>query len=122
MFLDEILEYFSSSAARLRTVLRGTDAETTKQTLSQRIWGDCRFTKKQVDVFFEKAHAKYTKAYVEPGEAIGATGAQSISEPGTQMTLKVCLMACQMPMTLKFHTTISERNLTDCLAHVTRLP
>jgi DNA-directed RNA polymerase III subunit RPC1 len=26
---------------------------------------------------------------VEPGEAVGAIGAQSISEPGTQMTLKV---------------------------------
>ena len=26
---------------------------------------------------------------VEPGEAVGAMGAQSISEPGTQMTLKV---------------------------------
>lgn len=28
-------------------------------------------------------------ALVEPGEAVGAIGAQSISEPGTQMTLKV---------------------------------
>ena len=26
---------------------------------------------------------------VEPGESVGAIGAQSISEPGTQMTLKV---------------------------------
>ena len=31
-------------------------------------------------------------AMVEPGEAVGAIGAQSISEPGTQMTLKVCLI------------------------------
>jgi hypothetical protein len=30
-----------------------------------------------------------SKASVEPGEAVGAIGAQSISEPGTQMTLKV---------------------------------
>ena len=58
MSLDEILEYFSSSAARLRTVLRGVNDATTKQTLSQRIWGDSRFTKKQVNVFFEKSHAK----------------------------------------------------------------
>ena len=29
---------------------------------------------------------------VEPGEAVGAMGAQSISEPGTQMTLKVGLL------------------------------
>ncbi|KAJ3528006.1 hypothetical protein NM208_g10426 [Fusarium decemcellulare] len=31
---------------------------------------------------------KYKKARVEPGHAVGAVGAQSIGEPGTQMTLK----------------------------------
>lgn len=31
---------------------------------------------------------KYQKAEVEPGSAVGAIGAQSIGEPGTQMTLK----------------------------------
>lgn len=31
---------------------------------------------------------KYKQAHVEPGHAVGAVGAQSIGEPGTQMTLK----------------------------------
>ncbi|KAK4229305.1 DNA-directed RNA polymerase III subunit RPC1 [Podospora fimiseda] len=31
---------------------------------------------------------KYNRALVEPGHAVGAVGAQSIGEPGTQMTLK----------------------------------
>lgn len=31
---------------------------------------------------------KYDKAKVEPGSAVGAIAAQSIGEPGTQMTLK----------------------------------
>ncbi|KAJ3580420.1 hypothetical protein NPX13_g141 [Xylaria arbuscula] len=31
---------------------------------------------------------KYSKAQTEPGHAVGAVGAQSIGEPGTQMTLK----------------------------------
>lgn len=31
---------------------------------------------------------KYKKAQTEPGHAVGAVGAQSIGEPGTQMTLK----------------------------------
>ncbi|TVY56528.1 DNA-directed RNA polymerase III subunit RPC1 [Lachnellula cervina] len=31
---------------------------------------------------------KYASAHVEPGHAVGAVGAQSIGEPGTQMTLK----------------------------------
>jgi DNA-directed RNA polymerase III subunit RPC1 len=30
----------------------------------------------------------YHHAMIEPGEAVGAIGAQSIGEPGTQMTLK----------------------------------
>ena len=32
--------------------------------------------------------SKYKRAQVEPGHAVGAVGAQSIGEPGTQMTLK----------------------------------
>lgn len=32
--------------------------------------------------------SSYYRACVEPGEAVGAVGAQSISEPATQMTLK----------------------------------
>lgn len=38
--------------------------------------------------FFDRALHKYNRSHVQPGEAIGALGAQSISEPGTQMTLK----------------------------------
>ena len=34
---------------------------------------------------------KYIQSIIEPGEAVGAVGAQSLSEPGTQMTLKVTL-------------------------------
>jgi hypothetical protein len=30
----------------------------------------------------------YHNAKIDPGEAVGAVGAQSIGEPGTQMTLK----------------------------------
>ena len=47
-----------------------------------------RYTEKQVDAFFEKTVQKRSGALVEPGEAVGALGAQSIGEPGTQMTLK----------------------------------
>ncbi len=31
---------------------------------------------------------KYQRSNIEPGTAVGAVGAQSIGEPGTQMTLK----------------------------------
>jgi DNA-directed RNA polymerase III subunit RPC1 len=36
----------------------------------------------------ESALKKYKRSIIEPGEAVGAIGAQSLSEPGTQMTLK----------------------------------
>ena len=47
-----------------------------------------RYTKEQIDAFFDKTVQKRSGALVEPGEAVGALGAQSIGEPGTQMTLK----------------------------------
>lgn len=41
-----------------------------------------------VKKFLEMCLTKYERAKVEPGTAVGAIGAQSIGEPGTQMTLK----------------------------------
>lgn len=39
-------------------------------------------------VFLDICWTKYVKAKIEPGSTVGAVGAQSIGEPGTQMTLK----------------------------------
>jgi DNA-directed RNA polymerase III subunit RPC1 len=41
-----------------------------------------------LDTFVTSCLEKYRAAKVEPGHAVGAVGAQSIGEPGTQMTLK----------------------------------
>lgn len=38
--------------------------------------------------FFKRVAFKLAKSTIEPGSAVGAMGAQSIGEPGTQMTLK----------------------------------
>lgn len=48
----------------------------------------CRITGDSVREFLKIAISKYRRARVEPGTAVGAIGAQSIGEPGTQMTLK----------------------------------
>ena len=45
-------------------------------------------TKAQIDAFLDICRIKYLKAKIEPGSTVGAVGAQSIGEPGTQMTLK----------------------------------
>jgi DNA-directed RNA polymerase III subunit RPC1 len=42
----------------------------------------------QLETFFNRVKGKITRSTVEPGSAVGAVGAQSIGEPGTQMTLK----------------------------------
>jgi DNA-directed RNA polymerase III subunit RPC1 len=41
-----------------------------------------------LEMFIKLCLDKYAKAHVEAGHAVGAVGAQSIGEPGTQMTLK----------------------------------
>ncbi|KAI8055130.1 hypothetical protein BDF22DRAFT_725512 [Syncephalis plumigaleata] len=45
-------------------------------------------TERQLVEFLNICRNKYMKAMIEPGSAVGAVGAQSIGEPGTQMTLK----------------------------------
>ncbi|EDQ84710.1 uncharacterized protein MONBRDRAFT_39165 [Monosiga brevicollis MX1] len=45
-------------------------------------------TREDMRIFVEKALFKFRRTVVEPGTAVGAIGAQSIGEPGTQMTLK----------------------------------
>ncbi|RLI13731.1 DNA-directed RNA polymerase subunit A'', partial [Candidatus Bathyarchaeota archaeon] len=45
-------------------------------------------SKEGVDRVVELAIVRYKRALVEPGEAVGVVAAQSIGEPGTQMTLR----------------------------------
>lgn len=47
-----------------------------------------RITSGQIRKFLESVRDKYNLAITEPGTAVGAVAAQSIGEPGTQMTLK----------------------------------
>lgn len=47
-----------------------------------------RITKTQIAAFLEACEQRISLAVVEPGTACGALAAQSIGEPGTQMTLK----------------------------------
>jgi DNA-directed RNA polymerase III subunit RPC1 len=48
----------------------------------------CKVTEEQLLGFLHDCHERYLKAKIEPGSTVGAVGAQSIGEPGTQMTLK----------------------------------
>ena len=84
IFLNEIESFFKDIVDKQIDTIESCDED---ELIEQRIWNSCRFTETQVDEFLKLAITKYNKAIVEPGEAVGAIGAQSISEPGTQMTL-----------------------------------
>jgi DNA-directed RNA polymerase subunit A" len=45
-------------------------------------------THEKLDQIFEEVKKAYRKSWVEPGEPVGIVAAQSIGEPGTQMTLR----------------------------------
>jgi DNA-directed RNA polymerase III subunit RPC1 len=47
-----------------------------------------KVTEKTLDIFLDYCFYKYQKTCVQPGHAVGAIAAQSIGEPGTQMTLR----------------------------------
>ena len=47
-----------------------------------------KITRDQLKCFLDLCRIKFLKAKIEPGSTVGAVGAQSIGEPGTQMTLK----------------------------------
>jgi DNA-directed RNA polymerase subunit A" len=49
---------------------------------------DIGLTKKEFDEICNDVIDSYERALVEPGEAVGTVAAQSIGEPGTQMTLR----------------------------------
>jgi len=47
-----------------------------------------KLSKEKLDEILKKIEEKYEKAMMEPREAVGIVAAQSIGEPGTQMTLR----------------------------------
>lgn len=54
-----------------------------------KVWKEIeRTTPSHIRDFLVDCCRKYNRAVIEPGTAVGATAAQSIGEPGTQMTLK----------------------------------
>lgn len=48
---------------------------------------DSKTPKKKADAIIERVSSEYDNALVEPGESVGLVAAESIGEPGTQMTL-----------------------------------
>nr|XP_019049688.1 DNA-directed RNA polymerase III subunit RPC1 [Kwoniella bestiolae CBS 10118]OCF28618.1 DNA-directed RNA polymerase III subunit RPC1 [Kwoniella bestiolae CBS 10118] len=58
------------------------------QAIRQVLENANKVTESQLNSFLENCRIRYLRAKIEPGSTVGAVGAQSIGEPGTQMTLK----------------------------------
>ncbi|RDW91191.1 putative DNA-directed RNA polymerase III subunit RPC1 [Coleophoma crateriformis] len=103
-FLDTITKYVGSLASRLAKArqraglhefeddptLSGDyyDESTEEKARRDQMDRVAKVSKKTLARFVKLCLEKYDKARTEPGHAVGAVGAQSIGEPGTQMTLK----------------------------------
>ncbi|KAL6940642.1 DNA-directed RNA polymerase III subunit C1 (rpo31) [Hanseniaspora vineae] len=80
-----LLEYLDEPSPELQNMDLDEGSSSSALVAVQQL---CKISKPLVEKFLEIANFKYHKAKVEPGTAVGAIGAQSIGEPGTQMTLK----------------------------------
>ncbi|KAJ5475611.1 DNA-directed RNA polymerase III subunit RPC1 [Penicillium diatomitis] len=85
-FLDSIEQYVQDKAEKL--ISRGGDYDPSDARSRKGLDHTGKLTETTLRAFITACLLKYKKAQVEPGHAVGAVGAQSIGEPGTQMTLK----------------------------------
>lgn len=94
--IKEILKSYSECSAEFKNEL-----EQFMEKIGERVeklskkFGDSKVVKEierltcsQLVTFVSACAQKYMRAIIEPGTAVGALAAQSIGEPGTQMTLK----------------------------------
>ncbi|XP_077989635.1 DNA-directed RNA polymerase III subunit RPC1-like [Glandiceps talaboti] len=86
-FKQELRDFLENLAKSIRSCRQayGVDEEEMEPNVVYQLK---RVTETQLKEFLALCKEKYMHAGIEPGTAVGAVGAQSIGEPGTQMTLK----------------------------------
>jgi len=96
-FLTAVEGYIFEKASKLETTLVHLDVKRLgikeepsekKIDLYSLADGIAKISQRALDTFIKLCLEKYARSRVQPGHAVGAIGAQSIGEPGTQMTLK----------------------------------
>lgn len=98
MFIETVADYVRKRANKLANaralagLQRGSNSEggdaLADPAKLARVDRVAKVSRKTLEKFLNLCIDKYRLAHVEPGHAVGAVGAQSIGEPGTQMTLK----------------------------------
>ncbi|KAL7303100.1 hypothetical protein TKK_0004313 [Trichogramma kaykai] len=84
-FKDEITLFLRSTAVRVAKMRQNLNKPGHEAPVYRHVE---RLTVSQLVDFIHTCKEKYMRARIEPGTAVGALAAQSIGEPGTQMTLK----------------------------------
>ncbi|XP_046382382.1 DNA-directed RNA polymerase III subunit RPC1 [Ischnura elegans] len=86
-FKDELISFVKSYARRVVVTHQqfGLDNKKNPTKVEKQLE---RLTFSQMLEFFDVCREKFMRSKIEPGTAVGALAAQSIGEPGTQMTLK----------------------------------
>jgi len=95
-FLEDILGYVKRRADKISRTQKLSGVEDKDDAMDvdvprdamDRINRVAKVSRRTLEMFVTLCLQKYRAAHVEPGHAVGAVGAQSIGEPGTQMTLK----------------------------------
>ncbi|XP_061612473.1 DNA-directed RNA polymerase III subunit RPC1 isoform X2 [Phyllopteryx taeniolatus] len=87
-FLEEIQKFVKGISERIKKTRDKYGINDNGTSEPKVLYQLDRITPTQLKRFLETCRDKYMRAQMEPGSAVGALCAQSIGEPGTQMTLK----------------------------------
>ena len=86
--IENHVEGMASKLDKVRKLAGFEGEEMVRDTAQDHADRTAKVSATTLRLFIRLCLEKYKKAHVEPGHAVGAVGAQSIGEPGTQMTLK----------------------------------
>ena len=86
--IENHVEGLADKLVRVRKLAGFSENTAAKDTAQDHADRTAKVSATTLRLFIRSCLEKYKKAHVEPGHAVGAVGAQSIGEPGTQMTLK----------------------------------
>jgi DNA-directed RNA polymerase subunit A" len=81
---------FVETLEKVKKIVEKKDFEFPEKLISEmaRVAEDKQLDDDELSELIEKAHRAYERAKVEEGEAVGTVAAQSVGEPGTQMTMR----------------------------------
>jgi len=81
---------FVETLEKVKKIINEKDLEFPEKLIAEiaEVAEDHQLDDDELNELIEKAHRAYERAKVEEGEAVGTVAAQSVGEPGTQMTMR----------------------------------